>query len=245
MKRALILLTAGILACAAAQAQEKQQDRLQRAGDVMSEILNIPDAIPHVILDRAECVIVFPSVKKLAIGVGGSYGRGAMTCRSGPTYTGPWGPPAMYALEGGNIGLQLGAQATDFVLLVVNPRGVDSILKSNIKVGADASAAIGPKSRDAEAATDALMHAEIITYSRSRGLFAGVSLEGSTLRQDNSANEKIYGRKVTVREIVRGHAVGTPPSGEALVSALQKASPRNMSDPKTLENAAPAVTRKK
>jgi len=245
LKHALIFMAATLLGGVNAHAQDKQQDRLQHAGDVMAEILKAPDAVPHVLLDHAECVIVFPSVKKLAIGVGGSYGRGAMTCRSGPTYTGPWGPPAMYALEGGNIGLQLGAESTDFVLLVVNPKGVESILKSSIKVGADASAAIGPKGRDAEAATDALMHAEILTYSRARGLFAGVSLEGSTLRQDNSANEKIYGRKVTVREIVRGHMVATPPSGETLVSALQKASPANMSNPKTLENAEPAVPKKK
>jgi lipid-binding SYLF domain-containing protein len=202
------------------------------------EILNIPDSIPRGLLDRAECVIIFPSVKKLAIGVGGSYGRGAMSCRSGKSFQGPWGPPAMYALEGGNIGFQLGGQATDFVLLVVNPKGVDSVLKSKVKLGADASAAIGPKGRDAEAATDVLMHAEILTYSRSRGLFAGVSLEGSTLRSDGSANKKIYGKEVTARQIVRQGAVKTPGSGQLLVSALQKASPTNKSDPASLKEAA-------
>ncbi len=241
MKRAIFAVAVlALLPATSLMAGEKEQDRLKHSGEVLIEIMNIPDSIPRGILDRAECVLIFPSVKKLAIGVGGSYGRGAMSCRSGPEYTGPWGPPAMYALEGGNIGFQLGGQATDFVLLVVNPKGVDSILKSKIKLGGDASAAIGPKGRDAEAATDLLMHAEILTYSRSRGLFAGVSLEGSTLRQDNSANEKIYGRKVTAREIVRGHAVGTPASGHLMVSALEKASPRNLSDPKSLQNTVPA-----
>lgn len=128
------------------------------------------------------------------------------------------------------------------MLLVVNPKGVDSILKSKVKLGADASAAAGPKGRDAEAATDVLMHSEILTYSRSRGLFAGVSLEGSTVRSDGSANSKIYGRSVTARQIVREHAVRTPAAGHLLLSALQKASPTNRSDPKSLKEAA-AVNR--
>lgn len=180
---------------------------------------------------------MIPSVKKFAIGVGGNYGRGAMTCRGGATFTGPWGPPAMVALEGGNIGFQLGGQATDFVLLVVNPKGIDSILRSKVKLGADAAAAAGPKGRDAQAATDVLMHAEILTYSRSRGLFAGISLDGSTLRPDNSATAKVYGRKVSARDVVIGHKVGTPKAGQLMVSALQKASPRNLSDPKSLKEA--------
>jgi lipid-binding SYLF domain-containing protein len=239
MRRIFASALVTLLACIAALAQQHEQDRLRHSGEVLMEILNIPDNIPKYWLDRAECVIVFPSVKKLAIGVGGSYGRGAMSCRSGATFSGPWGPPALYALEGGNIGFQLGGQATDFVLLVVNPKGVNSILKSKIKLGGDAAAAIGPKGRDAEAATDVLMHAEILTYSRSRGLFAGVSLEGSTLRQDNSANEKVYGRKVSAREIVLQHIVGTPASGQLMVAALQKASPKNQSDPKSLQNPEP------
>jgi lipid-binding SYLF domain-containing protein len=150
----------------------------------------------------------------------------------------------MYALEGGNIGLQLGGQATDFVLLVVNTQGVSSILKSKVKLGGEAAVAVGPKGRDAEAATDATMHAEILTYSRSRGLFAGVSLEGSTLRQDNGANEKIYGRKITAREIVLQHMVGTPASGRQMLAALEKSSPRNLSDPRSLQNPEPAAKRK-
>jgi lipid-binding SYLF domain-containing protein len=244
VKRLLILFVVPLLFATNLMAADKEEDRLKQAGEVLGEILNIPDNIPHGILERAECVIVFPSVKKLAIGIGGSYGRGAMSCRSGENFTGPWGPPALYALEGGNIGFQLGGQETDFVLLAVNPKGVESILKSKVKLGADASAAIGPKGRDAEAATDAFMRAEMLTYSRSRGLFAGVSLEGSTLREDGSANEKIYGRKVTARQIVRQHAVNTPAAGRLMISTLEKASPRNLSDPKSLQNSAPPPKKK-
>ncbi len=235
MKKTLALFYC-LLLVALSQAQEKEQERLKHAGEVLSEILNIPDNLPKPVLDRAECVIVLPSVKKGAIGIGASLGRGAMSCRSGSNFTGAWGPPAMYALEGVSLGFQLGGQATDFVLLVVNPKGVESLLKSKVKLGGDASAAIGPKGRDAEAATDVLMHAEILTYSRARGLFAGVSLEGSTLRQDNSANHKLYGREITAREIVRDHKVSTPAAGQPMVSALQKASPKNWSDPKSLQN---------
>jgi len=237
--RKLALLIAAIsLLSICARAQQHEQDRLKHSGEVLMEILNVPENIPKYWLDRAECVIVIPSVKKLAFGVGASYGRGAMTCRSGANFTGPWGPPALYALEGGNIGFQLGGQATDFVLLVENPKGAMSLLKSKVKLGGEASAAAGPKGRDAEAATDVLMHAEILTYSRARGLFAGVSLEGSTLRPDGSANNKLYGRDITAREIILQHKVGTPASAQLLVSALQKASPRNMSDAKSLQNVS-------
>src|SRR2546421_7360628 len=230
-----ILLVCVFLTSALAAKNEKESDRVKEAGQVLKEIIDIPDNIPKDLIDRAECMIVLPSVKKFAIGIGGSYGRGVMTCRTGAHFTGPWGAPAMVALEGGNIGFQLGGQATDFVLLVVNPKGIDSILKSKVKLGADAAAAAGPKGRDAQAATDALMHSEILTYSRSRGLFAGISLDGSTLRADNSATEKVYGRKVSARDIVLGHKVGTPAAGQLMVSTLQKASPANKSDPKSLQ----------
>jgi lipid-binding SYLF domain-containing protein len=238
MRKNIAILTAFAFVCTVALAQEHENDRLKHAGEVMQEILNVPDDLPKTVLDKSECVIVIPSVKKFALGIGGNYGRGAMTCRGGANFTGAWGPPAMVALEGANIGFQLGGQATDFVLLVVNPKGIDSILKSKVKLGADAAAAAGPKGRDAQAATDVMMHAEILTYSRSRGLFAGVSLDGSTLRPDNSASEKVYGKKVTAREIVLQHKVGTPASGRLLVSTLQKASPRNLSDPKSLKTAS-------
>jgi lipid-binding SYLF domain-containing protein len=236
MKKLISILLA--LACAplaVAAGNEKEVDRVKAAGTVLKEILDIPDDIPKDLLDDAECVIVLPSVVKLAIGIGGSYGRGVMVCRSGQHFTGPWGPPAMYALEGGNIGFQLGGQATDFVLLVMNPRGAESLMGSKVKLGADAAAAAGPKGRTATAATDVVMRAEILSYSRSRGLFAGISLEGSTLRPDNGANEKLYGRRLTAKEILREGKVGTPAAAHQLDAELAKASPKNRSDPKSLQ----------
>ncbi len=207
----------------------KEQERLENTGVVMEEIMNTPENIPQEILEKAECVIVFPSVLKLAVGFGGSYGRGAMVCRAGEHFSGPWGAPAMFALEGGSFGFQLGGQATDLVLLVMNDRGARSILSSKVKLGADASAAAGPKGRDASADTDASLRAEILSYSRSRGLFAGISLEGSTLRADNDANEQIYGRKISARQIVMGTGTSVPASGRHLVRVLQKGSPRDES----------------
>jgi len=212
-----------------------EQDRVEQSGHVLKEILNIPDDIPQDLLDKAECVVVLPSVKKAAFGVGASYGRGVMICRSGVSYTGPWGPPALYALEGASIGFQLGGQATDFVLLVMNPGGARSLLSSKVKLGADASAAAGPKGRTAEGATDIVMNAEILSYSRNKGLFAGVSLEGSTLRSDGSANEKLYGQKLSARDIIRRGKVKNPPCAEELVALLNKKSPKNKSDPKSLQ----------
>jgi len=210
-------------------------DRVENSGHVLKEILNIPDNIPQDLLDKAECIIVLPSVKKAAFGVGGSYGRGVMICRGGISYTGPWGPPALYALEGASIGFQLGGQATDFVLLVMNPAGARSLLKSKVKLGADASAAAGPKGRTAEGATDIVMTAEILSYSRNKGLFAGISLEGSTLRSDGSANEKLYGKQVSARDIIRDGKVKTPACAAELVGLLDKKSPKNLSDPKSLQ----------
>ena len=210
-------------------AANKEQERLEKSGVVMEEIMNTPENIPQEVLEKAECVIVFPSVLKLAVGFGGSYGRGAMVCRTGEHFNGAWGAPAMFALEGGSFGFQLGGQATDLVLLVMNDRGARSILSSKVKLGADASAAAGPKGRDASADTDASLRAEILSYSRSRGLFAGISLEGSTLRPDNDANEQIYGRKTSAKEIVLGRGRAVPASGRHLVNVLQKGSPRNES----------------
>src|SRR4029077_1854342 len=193
MKTFLSLLLVCALISPAVASNDKEQERVKESGEVLKEILNIPDDIPQDLLDKAECIIVLPSVKKGAFGIGGSYGRGVMICRSGEHYTGSWGAPAMYALEGVNIGFQLGGEATDFVLLVMNPKGARSLLSSKVKLGADASAAAGPKGRTAEAATDIVMNAEILSYSRAKGLFAGISLEGSTLRSDGGANEKLYG----------------------------------------------------
>jgi SH3 domain-containing YSC84-like protein 1 len=214
---------------------EREEDRVRDAGEVMKEILNIPDDIPQDLLDKAECVVILPSVKKGAFGIGGSYGRGVMICRSGPHYMGPWGPPAMYALEGVSIGFQLGGQATDFVLLVMNPQGARSLLSSKVKLGADASAAAGPKGRTAEGATDIVMSAEILSYSRNKGLFAGISLEGSTLRSDGSANENLYGKKLDAKDIIVDHKVAIPPAAKDLVALLNAKSPKNLSDPKSLE----------
>src|SRR5712691_1449537 len=235
LKFAILLVVCVFLTPALAANNEKESDRVKEAGQVLKEIVDIPDNIPKDLIDRAECMIVLPSVKKFAIGIGGSYGRGVMTCRSGAHFTGPWGAPAMYALEGGNIGFQLGGQATDFVLLVMNPRGAESLMGSKVKLGADAAAAAGPKGRTATAATDVVMRAEILSYSRSRGLFAGVSLEGSTLRPDGSANEKLYGRKLTAKEILREGKVGIPAAAHELDAELTKASPKNRSDPKSLQ----------
>jgi SH3 domain-containing YSC84-like protein 1 len=216
-------------------AADKETNRLENCGMVLDEVLRIPDNIPQDLIDKAECVIVIPSVLKAAFGVGGDYGRGAMTCRSGEHFMGKWGAPSMIALEGGSFGFQLGGQATDFVILVMNPRGANAILSSKVKLGADASAAAGPKGRDAEAATDVTLRAEMLTYSRARGLFAGVSLEGSTLRPDNGANEAVYGRKIPAVDIVRKGTVAIPPSAQKLVSLLDQHSPKNTSDPNSLK----------
>jgi lipid-binding SYLF domain-containing protein len=235
MKTLLALLLVYALVLPAFANDEKEKDRVKESGEVMKEILNIPDDIPQDLLDKAECIIILPSVKKGAFGVGASYGRGVMICRGGEHYTGPWGPPALYALEGLNIGFQLGGEATDFVLLVMNPKGARSLLSSKVKLGGDASAAAGPKGRTAEGATDVVMNAEILSYSRTKGLFAGISLEGSTLRSDGSANEKLYGRKLSAKDIIRGGKVGSPASAQELVALLNKKSPKNRSDPKSLQ----------
>jgi lipid-binding SYLF domain-containing protein len=218
------------LALAVPAFAQKEVDRLQNSATVLKEILGMPDSIPKDLLDRAECVIVIPSVKKVAVGVGGSYGRGVMTCRGGQSFDGLWAAPALMILEGGSIGFQLGGQATDYVLLVMNDRGADSILSSKVKLGGDASAAAGPKGRTAGAATDVAMRAEILTYSRARGLFAGVSLEGSTLRQDSDADESVYGKKVAARDIVHGGVVAVPASAQPLVDLLNQRSPQNLSN---------------
>jgi SH3 domain-containing YSC84-like protein 1 len=212
-------------------AQDKEEDRVENAGKVMQEILNAPDTIPKSVLDKADCVVVLPSVLKAAFIFGGSYGRGVMTCRRGKDFQGKWGAPTMMALEGGSAGLQIGGQATDFVLLLMNSRSATGILTSKFKLGGDASAAAGPVGRSASAETDATMRAEILSYSRARGAFAGVSLEGSTLRPDNDANEKLYGKKIEAKEIVLEGAVKTPPSAQTLLLTLDKASPINKSKP--------------
>jgi SH3 domain-containing YSC84-like protein 1 len=236
MKKMLLMsIVAGLLGLPAllnpspvrADDKAKEEDRLQNAGVVFKEILDIPDDIPQSLLDKAECVVVLPSVLKAAFIVGASYGRGAMTCRAGEDFHGPWSAPTMMALEGGSFGLQLGGQATDFVLLVMNGRGASAILSSKVKLGADASAAAGPVGRDAAAATDVTLRAEVLTYSRARGLFAGISLEGSTLRPDNDANERIYGQRLDSKDIALKGAVPIPPAAKLLISTLNQHSPKH------------------
>src|SRR6202043_3017899 len=233
MKRMMVyLLALAMVGLPLFAAQDKKEaDRLDNCGAVLKEILDIPDDIPQDLLDKAECVIIYPSVLKAAFVVGGSYGRGAMTCRTGENYTGPWSAPTMMALEGGSVGFQIGGQATDFVLLVMNGRGAHSILSNKVKLGADASVAAGPKGRTASASTDATMRAEVLSYSRSRGLFAGISLEGSTVRPDNDANERVYGKKLSAEDIIFKGAVAVPPPAQIMIAYLNRKSPKNHSDP--------------
>jgi lipid-binding SYLF domain-containing protein len=220
----LLIISSATLATPASD-KDKDDNRLENAGVVMDEILNVPDDIPQDLLDKARCVVVLPSVMKAAFIVGGSYGRGVMVCRTGHDFRGPWGAPAMYALEGGSVGFQIGGQATDFVILVMNDRGVSSLLKSKVKLGGDASVAAGPKGRDAQADTDVTMRAEMLSYSRARGVFAGISLEGSTLRPDDEANRKLYGRDATASAILAESRYEAPADGRKLIARLQKASP--------------------
>jgi lipid-binding SYLF domain-containing protein len=205
---------------------KNEENRIANSSAVMGEILNVPDDIPRDLLDKARCVVVIPSVLKAAFIIGGDYGRGTMVCRTGKSFSGPWGAPAMYALEGGSIGFQIGGEATDFVFLIMNDRGANSLLHSKVKLGADASIAAGPVGRTAAADTDAYMRSEILSYSRARGVFAGISLEGSTLRPDRKGNHALYGRSVTAAQIVRESEVHAPSVAIQLTARLQTASPR-------------------
>src|ERR1700675_3488208 len=214
-------------ACAADH--EKDEDRLKNSGTVLKEILDVPEALPQDLLDKPDCVVVFPSVLKAAFIVGGSYGRGAMSCRKGQDFKGSWGAPTMMALEGGSFGFQIGGEATDFVLLVMNERGASGILTSKVKLGADASVAAGPVGRTASAETDATLRADILSYSRARGAFVGVALEGSTIRPDNGANKQIYGQNIDAREIVLSGHVAIPLAAQRMVSTLDSRTPRHKS----------------
>jgi lipid-binding SYLF domain-containing protein len=229
MKRTVVALSLSALMVLPAFGQDKETDRVVSAGTVISEIMNVPDDIPQSVIDKADCVVVLPSVIKAAFIVGGSYGRGVLTCRSGRNFRGPWSAPSLMALEGASVGFQLGGQATDFVLLLMSPTSATNILKSKVKIGGDASAAAGPVGRNASAETDATLRAEILSYSRARGLFAGVSLSGSTLRPDNDGNKKLYGKAVTADAIVFDKAVPPPPSAAKLLATLNKKSPKNLS----------------
>jgi lipid-binding SYLF domain-containing protein len=234
MRKLLAYLTTFLLAAlpliaevASAADEVKDDDRLRNCGTVLKEILDVPDNIPQDLLDKADCVVVFPSVLKAAFIVGASYGRGAMSCRRGENFRGPWGAPTMMALEGGSFGLQLGGEATDFVLLVMNERGASGILASKVKLGGDASVAAGPVGRDTSAETDATLRAEILTYSRARGLFAGVSLEGSTVRPENGDNKRVYGKEIPARRIVLSGTIPPPPAAKKMISTLDARTPKH------------------
>ena len=230
MKKFCVVFALLITIASPVFAQDKEQDRVANAGQVMQEVLNIPDDIPQSVIDKADCVVVIPSVLKLAFGFGGSYGRGVMTCRSGADFKGPWGAPTMMALEGGSFGLQIGGQSTDFVLLLMSPRSARSILSSKVKLGGDISVAAGPVGRNVSAETDIAMRAEILSYSRARGLFAGISLSGSTLRADNRANRNLYEKNVSAQDIVFNNEVPAPKSAKLLLAELNKKSPTNKSN---------------
>jgi lipid-binding SYLF domain-containing protein len=228
--RNYVLLAVSIFVTLPCFAQKKEDARLKESYTVLKEILGIPDkGIPRDLLNKAECVVVYPSVKKAAFIVGASYGRGVITCRSGQDFRGPWSAPAMFALEGGSFGLQIGGEATDFVLLIMNEKGAESVMSSKVKLGADASAAAGPVGRTTSAETDVVMKAEILSWSRARGIFGGVSLDGSTMRSDNGANKDLYGKDLSAKEIVREGKVKTPDAGKQLVDLLEKTSPKHAS----------------
>ena len=228
--RKYLLFALSLLLAISSFAQKKEGERLQQSYSVLKEILGTPDkGIPRDLMDKAECVVVYPSVKKAGFIVGGEYGRGAITCRTGEDFRGPWSAPAMFALEGGSVGFQIGGEATDFVLLVMNEKGADSVMSSKVKLGADASAAAGPVGRTTSAETDIAMKAEILSWSRARGVFGGVSLEGSTMRSDDGGNKSLYGKELSAKEIVRESKVKTPASGKQLIDLLQKTSPKHAS----------------
>jgi lipid-binding SYLF domain-containing protein len=224
----VVFMLACVLPVMGEDKEERVDDRIIQSANVMKEILGMPDGIPKDLLNKADCVVIYPSVKKAAFIVGGSYGRGLIVCRKGQDFSGPWSAPAMFALEGGSFGFQIGAQATDFVLLIMNESGARSIMSSKVKLGGDASVAAGPVGRNASAETDIVLKAQILSYSRTQGVFAGVSLEGSTVRSDDGANKALYGKDLSAKEIVRDGVVSPPPSAKRLLSILRTASPRHV-----------------
>jgi SH3 domain-containing YSC84-like protein 1 len=204
-------------------AQNKMDNRLGDSAEVLKQILAKPDEIPHQLLNRARCVLVFPGVKKIAVGIGGTYGRGVIVCRSGPNMDGPWSAPAMYKLNVSSIGVQLGSSSTDYVLLVQTKRGAQKVLSGKLKLGADASAVAGPSGAKAVGANDP--NIDVLTYSRAKGLFAGAALGSAELDTDDDANKAVYGKPITATDIVREGVVTTTPAGERLVNILKHASP--------------------
>lgn len=228
MKRCVAIAVC-LLFALSAFAQEKEDQRLKDSYNVLHDILGMPDkGIPRDLLNKSECVIVVPSMKKAAFIVGASYGRGVMTCRSGENFRGKWSAPAMFALEGGSFGLQAGGSATDYVILVMNEKGARSVMSSKVKLGGDASIAAGPVGRSTTAETDIVMNAEMLSWSRAKGVFAGISLAGSTIRSDDDANKNLYGKELNAKQIIVQGAVKTPPAGLPLVNMLNKYSPKHL-----------------
>lgn len=223
---ATLLVAPLVMAGPRAKDDKDDTNRIENSGKVLGEILDAPESVPEDLLNKARCVVVLPSVVKAAFVAGGTYGRGVMVCRTGKDFRGPWGAPAMMALEGGSFGFQIGAEATDFLILIMNPRGAESLLHSKVKLGGDASIAAGPVGRTASAESDVAMRAELLSYSRARGVFAGISLEGSTLRPDEGANHRLYGNEVTAQQIIQEPRQDAPEQAHLLESRLMKASPQ-------------------
>jgi lipid-binding SYLF domain-containing protein len=225
-RRLIGVVAVWAVAVAPAQALIKEEERLLNCQKVMEELLAGKESIPRDLLDKAECVAVIPSVKKFALGLGGRWGKGAVVCRT----TDDWGPPLMLSLGGGSLGLQIGGQAADYVFLIMNPKGVDYLLRSQFTLGADAAVAAGPVGRTGEAATDIRLKAEILSYSRTRGLFAGISLEGAVVKQDKNANKKIYGEPVDPEGLLKRAGYRVPPTAIGLIELLRGVSPRKALD---------------
>ena len=222
-KTALVLVS--IAMALPTLAQNKIDNRLGDSAEVLSQILSKPDEIPKQLLNRARCVLVFPAVRKIAVGIGGTYGRGVIVCRSGQDMTGPWTAPAMYKLNVGSLGVQLGSSTTDYVLLVQTKLGAQKVLSGKLKLGADASAVAGPSGAKALSANDP--NVDVLTYSRAKsGLFAGASLGSAELDTDDDANKAVYGKSITATDIVREGAVTVTPAGQRLVNVLKRASPK-------------------
>jgi SH3 domain-containing YSC84-like protein 1 len=212
--------------------KDTEQARVKTSGEVLKDLLSKPNGIPLSVLSKSECVVVLPSVKKAGFIIAGQYGRGVMTCRSGENFDGNWSAPIMMQSSGGSVGFQAGGQATDFVILIMNDKGARAVMDGKAKLGADASIAAGPVGRDAEASTNGAMSAQMLSYSRAQGVFAGVSLSGTSLGPDSDANEKIYGQKISGKQIFGG-TVQPPASADVLLSTLQEKSPKNASGDKS------------
>jgi lipid-binding SYLF domain-containing protein len=224
MKSKFVVLAVALTVAFPLFGQKKEDERLTNSAAVLREILGQNEGLPKSIVDKADCVLIFPSVKKIAIGIGGSYGRGVLVCRKGSTMNGEGGAPVMYSLDQGSLGVQLGSTVTDFVLVVMNKKGAEQILNGKTKLGSNAAAAAGPTGAQATSYNAAAMNVDVLTYSRSKGLFAGVSLEGASMDVDKDANKALYGKDVSAHDILAGSEPPVP-AAKSLVNLLNKISP--------------------